>query len=100
MNKYQILDFMEILFLSLALLLTILYVARELKQKRLNLNHYSIFFLFFLSGWIFMELLDHQSIINLNSKGDTFDFIFLLVIAIWLNLRFIRAIKLSRSESL
>ncbi len=100
MNTHSILNYMEILFLSLALLLMIIFVAKEFNRGRINLNHYSLFFLFFLSGWIIIELIDHQSLFNFKTERYFIDFVFILILAIWLNLRFFWALKSTRSEKL
>lgn len=95
-----LLDVIAIIFILSALIIFSTVIYFEIKHNKNPVTIYSFFFALFLGSWMIIELLSHSLFLDQEDLMHIVHLVILIVLAFWMNLRFIWAQKRARELSI
>ena len=87
---------LTIIVLILALIIFLIALINSYKQDKVIRGNYNLYFSSFLTMWITVELVNHFSDEGSEVLFQLMHLFILLILAIWMNLRFYWAIKTAK----
>ncbi|MHA1940387.1 MAG: hypothetical protein ACXACP_00650 [Candidatus Hodarchaeales archaeon] len=95
-------DFVSQLFLFAAVSFFLIIIYREITQNKNTFSNHSLFFSMFLASWLILEIISQSLFSNNLLVEQSVHFIILLILAFWMNIRFLwareQAKKISEQE--